>query len=106
MFMPLLRPIEVAVPSPWYVMIPLSTADWRDKEVPVGTAKLGSRNGTGEIVHVLAVVNAYAPRRYALRCASATATDAIPVVIRAKPDTTANCLTLTKFLMTHLLSAG
>jgi hypothetical protein len=105
MFMLLLRPIAVAVPSPWYVVIELSTADWRDTKAPGWNTKL-SPKGSEETVHVLAVVVAYAPRSRASRLPAASATDAIPVVIRAKPDTKANCLTLTKFLMTRLLSAG
>jgi hypothetical protein len=105
-FTALVRPMNVAVPSPLYVAMPLSVAVWLNTKAPNGISRSSPSNGSDETVHVLATVTAYAPRSCALRFASASATDATPVVIRAMPGTSANCATLTKFLMTHLPERG
>jgi hypothetical protein len=98
-------PAEDPVPSPLNVMIPLSELVWRN--TPGGkNAKRDGTIGVDELVQVLAVVNAYEPRRCASRFPAAAASDGIPVPTRTKPDTRANCASLTTFLMSHLLSAG
>ena len=98
-------PTEDPVPSPLNVMIPLSELAWRN--TPTGpNANVSGSIGVDELVHVLAVVNAYDPRRCASRLAAAAGSDGIPVPIKAKADTRANCASLTAFLMSHLLGAG